>query len=428
MKTTNNKVYNQNLQAYIDSEYFKNLPQDVQKAFHVSIRGCSDLLIAQEWAQKLLHSHNTQKPLRIKLGLDPTAPDIHLGHTVVLNKMRQLQDLGHHVIFLIGDFTSLIGDPSGRNSTRPPLTTEQVQQNAQTYYKQALLILDKDKTEIAYNSTWCNVLGASGLIKLASHYTVARMLEREDFTKRYKNGVAIAMHEFLYPLIQGYDSVALHSDLEIGGTDQTFNLLMGRELQKEYGQNPQCILTMPLLEGTDGIEKMSKSKNNYIGIHENANDMFAKIMRIDDSLMWRYYTLLSFQPTEVILELQQNVMQGANPKDAKQALALEIVTRFHDEQAAHNALKNFSVRASGGIPDDIPEQNIQTQVPILLTHLLRLVNLVPSATEACRNIEQGGVRINGEVIVDKKYVVTASGTYVLQIGKRKFLKVHVQAI
>jgi tyrosyl-tRNA synthetase len=419
--------YNKNLQNYIDSTHFKSLPIDVQKAFHISAYGCSDLLIPQEWAQKLLHSYNTKIPLRIKLGLDPTAPDIHLGHTVVLNKMRQLQDLGHHVIFLIGDFTSLIGDPSGRNSTRPPLTPEQVQQNAQTYYKQALLILDKDKTEIAYNSTWCNDLGAVGLIGLSSRYTVARMLEREDFTKRYKNGVAIAIHEFLYPLIQGYDSVALKSDLEIGGTDQTFNLLMGRELQKEYGQAPQCILTMPLLEGTDGVEKMSKSKNNYIGISENANDMFAKIMRIDDHLMWRYYTLLSFESAEFISDLQQQVTQGANPKDIKQALALEIVTRFHDTEAAQNALKNFATRASGGIPDDIAEKTIKIPLPMSITHLLKLVELVPSASEASRNIEQGGVRINGEVITDKKLSIHEAGEYILQIGKRKFLKLFVHA-
>jgi len=415
-----NKI-NQTLKDFITSKDFLSLPSKVQNSFHITIRGCSELLVAQEWAAKLLHSYNTNTPLRIKLGLDPTAPDIHLGHTVVLNKMRQLQDLGHHVIFLIGDFTSLIGDPSGRNATRPPLTKEQIEQNAITYYKQALLILDKDKTEIAYNSTWCNELGSAGIIKLASHYTVARMLERDDFTKRYKNNIAIAIHEFLYPLMQGYDSVALKSDLELGGTDQKFNLLMGRELQKEYGQSQQCILTMPLLEGTDGVEKMSKSKNNYIGISENPNDMYAKIMRIDDILMWRYYTLLSFKSEQEIEDLKQKVENGENPRNAKQALAIEIVTRFHNEELALKALENFAARASGGIPDDIQELSLTFTQEISIAKALKETNLVSSTNEANRNIEQGGVRVNSKVIKDKNHKL-ASGSYILQVGKRKFIK------
>ncbi len=421
--TKHNADLNSNV-ASIDSEEFKSLPQEVQKAFQITVRGCSELLVASDWAKKLLNSYNTGKPLRIKLGLDPTAPDIHLGHTVVLNKMRQLQDLGHHVIFLIGDFTSLIGDPSGRNSTRPPLTKEQIEQNALTYYKQALLILDKNKTEIAYNSKWCNELGSAGLISLASRYTVARMLERDDFTKRYKSNTAIAIHEFLYPLIQGYDSVALKSDLELGGTDQKFNLLMGRELQKEYGQAPQCILTMPLLEGTDGVEKMSKSKNNYIGISENPNDMFAKIMRINDELMWKYYNLLSFKSEEYINSLKQETEEGRNPKLAKEELAIEIVSRFHNENLAQSAKNNFNTRAGGGIPDDIPFLDINTQLPIGIAQLLKLAGLVPSSSEAHRNIEQQGVRVNGEIVSDKGLKLI-QGKYTLQIGKRKFMKVNL---
>jgi tyrosyl-tRNA synthetase len=421
----------QELHEYIQSKHFLDMPLEVQHAFNVTIRGCSELLIAKEWADKLLHSHNNKIPLRIKLGLDPTAPDIHLGHTVVLNKLRQLQELGHHVIFLIGDFTSLIGDPSGRNITRPALTQDQVEYNAQTYYKQALLILDAQKTEIAYNSTWCNKLGATGVIKLASLYTVARMLERDDFTKRYKSGIPIAIHEFLYPLMQGYDSVALKSDLEIGGTDQKFNLLMGRELQKEYKQNSQCILTMPLLEGTDGIDKMSKSKNNYIGISENANDMFAKIMRIPDAILWKYYVLLSFISEHDIAELKHDVELGKNPRYAKELLALEITSRFHDRQSAINAKQNFDIRASGGIPDDIPECNLlrdhpDTTLPIGITALLKLVKLASSSSEANRNIEQHGVKVDGKTLtIDDKALKLNKGTYVLQIGKRKFMRVVI---
>ncbi len=423
---TTNTHKNSSLHTYINSEDFFQLPEKVQHSFLVSIRGCDELLIAQEWVKKLLISYNTNKPLRIKLGLDPTAPDIHLGHTVVLNKMRQLQDLGHHVIFLIGDFTALIGDPSGRNATRPPLTAEQIQQNAITYYNQALLILDKDKTEIAYNSTWCNKLGASGIIKLSSYYTVARMLERDDFTKRYKNNIPIAIHEFLYPLMQGYDSVALASDLELGGSDQKFNLLMGRELQKEHQQNPQCILTMPLLEGTDGVEKMSKSKNNYIGINEEPNQMFAKIMRISDELMWRYYELLSFKPQNYIQEIQQQVQAGANPKEFKQQLALEIVSRFHNQELADLALKDFATRASGGIPDNITEINLEIETDeINIIKLLKLSGLVESNSEGARMIEQGGVKINSQTILDKTLSLAVGHTYIVQIGKRKFLKINL---
>ncbi|WP_395010554.1 tyrosine--tRNA ligase, partial [Undibacterium sp.] len=317
------------------------LSDAVQHALAVTKRGVDELLIESEFAQKLARSEKTGKPLRIKLGLDPTAPDLHLGHTVVLNKMRQLQDLGHTVIFLIGDFTSMIGDPSGRNATRPPLTREQIEANAQTYFKQASLVLDASKTEIRYNSEWCDPLGSRGLIQLSSKYTVARMMERDDFTKRFKAGTPISVHEFLYPLMQGYDSVALHADLELGGTDQKFNLLVGRELQKDYGQEQQCILTMPLLEGLDGVEKMSKSKNNYIAITEPANTMFAKVMSISDEMMWRYYDLLSFCSLEQIAQYKKSVAEGQNPRDIKVAIAQEIVTRFHSKQAAEDALTDF---------------------------------------------------------------------------------------
>ena len=327
----------------------------VQEALRVSLRGCEELLPQADWVQKLARSEATGTPLRIKLGLDPTAPDIHIGHTVVLNKMRQLQDLGHQVIFLIGDFTSMIGDPSGRNSTRPPLTKEQIKANAETYYKQASLVLDPARTEIRYNSEWSEPLGASGMIQLAAKYTVARMMERDDFKKRFTTNQSISVHEFLYPLMQGYDSVALKSDLELGGTDQKFNLLMGRHLQQEYGQEPQCILTMPLLEGLDGVDKMSKSKNNYIGISEDANTMFAKVLSVSDELMWRWYTLLSFRSLDDIAALKREVEGGRNPKDAKVALAKEITARFHSAEAADRAEQDFINRSKGGVPDDLPE-------------------------------------------------------------------------
>jgi tyrosyl-tRNA synthetase len=393
----------------------------VLEAMEVTKRGCEELLVEADWLQKLARSEATQKPLRIKLGLDPTAPDIHLGHTVVLNKLRQLQDLGHTVIFLIGDFTSMIGDPSGRNSTRPPLTPEEIAVNAKTYYQQASIILDPSKTEVRYNSEWCDALGARGMITLAAKYTVARMLERDDFTKRYRGGVPISVHEFLYPLMQGYDSVALQSDLELGGTDQKFNLLVGRELQKEYGQEPQCILTMPLLVGLDGVEKMSKSKANYIGINEPANEMFGKVMSISDELMWSYFTLLSFRPMAEIDLMKQEVAAGRNPRDCKVLLGQEIVARFHSQAAAEKALEDFNHRAKGGIPDDIPELEL-TGAPLGIATLLKAANLVPSTSEANRNIEQHGVRIDGAVVSDKALKVEP-GTYVIQVGKRRFAKV-----
>jgi tyrosyl-tRNA synthetase len=373
--------------------------------------------------QKLSRSERTGTPLRIKLGLDPTAPDIHIGHTVVLNKMRQLQDLGHTVIFLIGDFTSLIGDPSGRNSTRPPLTPEQIKANAETYYKQASLVLDPAKTEIRYNSEWSLPLGSMGMIQLAAKYTVARMMERNDFHDRFKAGTPISVHEFLYPLMQGYDSVALKSDLELGGTDQKFNLLMGRHLQAEYGQEPQCILTMPLLEGLDGVEKMSKSKNNYIGITEDANTMFAKVLSISDTLMWRWYTLLSFQSLDAIEALKREVANGRNPKDAKVMLAKEITARFHSAAAADAAEQDFINRSKGGVPDEIPEVAL-TGAPLGIAALLKSAGLAPSSSEANRLIDGGGVRVDGSVVSDKGLKLNA-GTYVVQVGKRKFARVKL---
>lgn len=394
----------------------------VLEAMSVSKRGCNELLVEAEWLKKLAKSAATGKPLRIKLGLDPTAPDLHVGHTVVLNKMRQLQDLGHTVIFLIGDFTSMIGDPSGRNQTRPPLTREQIDENATTYFKQASLVLDAEKTEIRRNSEWSDPLGARGMIQLAARYTVARMMERDDFTKRYKAGTPISVHEFLYPLMQGYDSVALHADLELGGTDQKFNLLVGRELQKEWGQEQQCILTMPLLEGLDGVDKMSKSKGNYIGITEPPNDMFGKLMSISDTLMWRYYELLSFEPIASINRLKQECEEGRNPRDAKVALAQEIVTRFHSKADATQALNDFEARFKhGALPDDIPELQFGG-APIGIAKLLKDAQLCPSTSDAIRNIEQGGVRINGEKISDRAMTLSA-GEYVVQVGKRKFAKV-----
>ncbi|WP_426074650.1 tyrosine--tRNA ligase [Janthinobacterium sp. DSP2-3-3] len=401
------------------------LSDRVQEALAITKRGVDELLIESEFAQKLARSEKTGVPLRIKLGLDPTAPDLHLGHTVVLNKMRQLQNLSHQVIFLIGDFTSMIGDPSGRNVTRPPLTKEQIEINAMTYFAQASLVLDASKTEIRYNSEWCDPLGARGIIQLASHYTVARMIERDDFTKRFQGGIPISVHEFLYPLMQGYDSVALKSDLELGGTDQKFNLLVGRELQKQYGQEQQCILTMPLLEGLDGVEKMSKSKNNYIGITEPGNTMFAKLMSISDVMMWRYYELLSWRSIAELAQLKSEVEGGRNPRDAKVALAQEIVARFHSQQAAEDALADFVNRSKGGIPDDIPEVSL-AGAPLGIPQLLKQAGLCPSTSEAMRMIEQGGVRIDGTVISDKALQV-AAGEFVLQVGKRKFARVTLAA-
>ncbi len=399
------------------------LSDGVRQALEISLRGVEELLPQDEWTKKLVRSESTGQPLRIKLGLDPTAPDIHIGHTVVLNKMRQLQDLGHQVIFLIGDFTTLIGDPSGRNSTRPPLTPEQIKFNAETYYTQAAKVLDPARTEIRYNSEWCDALGARGMIQLSAKYTVARMMERNDFHQRFTDGSSISLHEFLYPLLQGYDSVALKSDLELGGTDQKFNLLMGRHLQQEYGQEPQCVLTMPLLVGLDGVDKMSKSKNNYIGITEEPNTMFAKVLSISDTLMWDWYTLLSFKSLADIAALKAEIAGGRNPKDAKVMLAKEITTRFHSAAAADAAEQDFTNRSKGGVPDDIPEVAL-TGAPLGIGALLKQANLAPSGSEANRLIDGGGVRVDGNVVSDKGLKLDA-GTYVVQVGKRKFARVQL---
>ena len=406
------------------SSVTKNPVSDgVGRALEISLRGVEELLPQDEWIKKLARSEATGQPLRIKLGLDPTAPDIHIGHTVVLNKMRQLQDLGHQVIFLIGDFTSLIGDPSGRNSTRPPLTPEQIKFNAETYYRQASMVLDPARTEIRYNSEWSEPLGATGMIQLAAKFTVARMMERNDFHDRFKAGNPIAVHEFLYPLMQGYDSVALKSDLELGGTDQKFNLLMGRHLQQEYGQEPQCVLTMPLLVGLDGVDKMSKSKNNYIGIAEEPNTMFAKVLSISDTLMWDWYTLLSFKSLAEIAALRAEIAGGRNPKDAKVALAKEITARFHSAAAAEAAEQDFINRSKGGVPDEIPEVAL-TGAPLGIGALLKQANLAPSTSEANRLIDGGGVRVDGGVVSDRGLKLDA-GTYVVQVGKRKFARVNL---
>jgi len=396
----------------------------VRAAFERSRRRSSELIPEHEWLGKLARSESTGVPLRIKLGLDPTAPDIHLGHTVVLNKLRELQDLGHTVIFLIGDFTSMIGDPSGRNTTRPPLTREQIADNASTYYAQASLVLDPARTEIRYNSEWSDPLGARGMIQLAARYTVARMMERDDFSKRFKAGTPISVHEFLYPLMQGYDSVALRSDLELGGTDQKFNLLVGRALQTEYGQEPQCIMTMPLLEGLDGVEKMSKSKGNYIAIADSANDMFAKLMSISDELMWKYFDLLSTRPQGEITGLRSETAAGRNPRDAKVELAKEITGRFHGSAGAEAGAADFALRARGGIPDQIPEVSFDG-APLGIGALLKQAGLAPSSSEAMRLLEGGGVRIDGAVVSDRALKVPA-GTFVLQVGKRKFARVTLR--
>ena len=393
----------------------------VLAALAITRRHCEELLPEADWLKKLARADATGQPLRIKLGLDPTAPDLHIGHTVVLNKMRQLQDLGHQVIFLIGDFTSMIGDPSGRNQTRPPLTREQIEANAQTYYQQASLVLDPARTEIRYNSEWSDPLGARGMIELAARYTVARMMERNDFHDRFKAGNPISVHEFLYPLMQGYDSVALKSDLELGGTDQKFNLLMGRHLQQEYGQEPQCILTMPLLEGLDGVEKMSKSKGNTIAITEPANSMFAKVLSISDTLMWRWFGLLSFKTEADLAALRAEVLAGRNPKDAKVQLARELVTRFHSAAAADLAEADFAQRARGGVPDQIDAVTL-SGAPLSIGALLKQAGLAPSTSEALRLIEQNGVRIDGVVVSDKALKVLA-GSVVVQVGKRKFARV-----
>lgn len=399
---------------------------EIKEAMATIARGTDTLLIESELEQKLAHAKATGTKLRCKLGLDPTAPDIHVGHTVVLNKLRQLQDLGHTVIFLIGDFTAAIGDPTGRNTTRPPLSPEQIKVNAETYLEQAAHVIDIEKAEVRWNSEWCNQLGATGLIQLASRYTVARLLERDDFAKRFSEQLPIAVHELIYPLMQGYDSVALHADLELGGSDQRFNLLVGRELQRQYGQEPQCILTMPLLVGLDGVNKMSKSKHNYIGITESADEMFGKVMSISDTLMWDWYNLLSLKSNAAIAELKSECENGRNPRDAKVLLAKEIVARFHDEKAADAAEAEFNNRfRAGAVPSDIPEVNVAApDGEIGIARLIKEAGLCPSTGEANRNIDQGGVRLEGERISDRGLKVKP-GTYTLQVGKRRWAKVTV---
>lgn len=399
---------------------------EIKEAMATIARGTDTLLIESELEQKLARAKATGTKLRCKLGLDPTAPDIHVGHTVVLNKLRQLQDLGHTVIFLIGDFTAAIGDPTGRNTTRPPLSPEQIKVNAETYLEQAAHVIDIEKAEVRWNSEWCNQLGATGLIQLASRYTVARLLERDDFAKRFSEQLPIAVHELIYPLMQGYDSVALHADLELGGSDQRFNLLVGRELQRQYGQEPQCILTMPLLVGLDGVNKMSKSKHNYIGITESADEMFGKVMSISDTLMWDWYNLLSLKSNAAIAELKSECENGRNPRDAKVLLAKEIVARFHDDKAADAAEAEFNNRfRAGAVPSDIPEVNVAApDGEIGIARLIKEAGLCPSTGEANRNIDQGGVRLEGERISDRGLKVKP-GAYTLQVGKRRWAKVTV---
>jgi tyrosyl-tRNA synthetase len=394
----------------------------INDALAIIKRGSDELLIEQELVEKL----KTGRPLRVKAGFDPTAPDLHLGHTVLLNKLRQFQNLGHQVLFLIGDFTGMIGDPTGKSATRPPLTAAQVQENAKSYAEQVFKILKPEQTEVVFNSKWLGELGAAGMLKLAASQTVARMLERDDFSKRYKSGQPIAIHEFLYPLLQGYDSVALKADVELGGTDQKFNLLMGRELQKQAGQSQQCVLTMPLLEGLDGVNKMSKSLGNYIGVAEPANTIFSKIMSISDDLMWRYIHLLSFESLETIAQWKRDVEAGANPRDTKVRFAQEIVARFHSAAAAEDALNDFNLRAKGGIPDEVPEITIQLDGDSLgVGQMLKQAGLVASTSEALRAIEQGGVRLDGEKVSDKGLKL-GEGVIVAQVGKRKFARVTLQ--
>ena len=396
---------------------------DVERSMQVIKRGCDELLVDGELIARL----ESGRPLRIKAGFDPTAPDLHLGHTVLINKLRHFQDLGHHIMFLIGDFTGLIGDPTGKNVTRPPLAREQILENAKTYKEQVFKILDPERTEIVFNSTWFDDLGAAGMIRLAAQHTVARMLERDDFAKRYAGGLPIAIHEFLYPLCQGYDSVAMRADVELGGTDQKFNLLVGRELQKHYGQAPQCVMTMPLLEGLDGVNKMSKSMGNYIGINEAPREIFGKVMSISDELMWRYFDLLSFRDSAEIERLEAEVVAGRNPRDVKVMLAQELVARFHTRQAAEDALSEFEARFRQGVlPDDMPELMLRGDGrPLALIRILKQAGLTGSTSEAMRMIEQGAVRANGERVSDKARAVAAGETIVLQVGKRRFAKVTV---
>lgn len=407
-------------QASVATEAFSPA---IANALAIIKRGADELLIEQELIEKL----KTGKPLRVKAGFDPTAPDLHLGHTVLINKLRQLQDLGHQVLFLIGDFTGMIGDPTGKSTTRPPLTVEQVKANADTYSAQVFKILDPAKTEIVFNSQWLSELGAAGMIKLAASHTVARMLERDDFSKRFKGNQPIAIHEFLYPLLQGYDSVALQADLELGGTDQKFNLLMGRELQKQAGQSPQCVLMMPLLEGLDGVNKMSKSLGNYIGINEAPEAIFAKIMSISDVLMWRYIDLLSFASLETIAAWKAQVAAGENPRNIKVGFAQEIVARFHGQAAAEKALQDFQTRAKGGIPEDVPEVTVTIEGETIgIAQLLKLANLVESTSEAMRAIQQGGVKLDSVKIDDKALQLAKGVTVIAQVGKRKFAKITIQ--
>jgi len=396
---------------------------DVERSMQVNKRGCDELLVDAELIARL----KSGRPLRIKAGFDPTAPDLHLGHTVLINKLRHFQDLGHHIMFLIGDFTGLIGDPTGKNVTRPPLAREQILENAMTYKEQVFKILDPERTEILFNSAWFDDLGAAGMIRLAAQHTVARMLERDDFAKRYAGGLPIAIHEFLYPLCQGYDSVAMRADVELGGTDQKFNLLVGRELQKHYGQAPQCVLTMPLLEGLDGVNKMSKSMGNYIGINEAPREIFGKVMSISDELMWRYFDLLSFRDSAEIDLLKAEVVAGRNPRDVKVMLAQELVARFHTRQAAEVALAEFEARFRQGVlPDDMPELMLRSDGgPLALFQALKQAGLTGSTSEALRMIEQGAVRANGDRVSDKAHAIAAGETVVLQVGKRKFAKVTV---
>jgi tyrosyl-tRNA synthetase len=395
---------------------------DINQQLAVIKRGAEELLIESELVEKLKKG----QPLRIKAGFDPTAPDLHLGHTVLINKLRQFQDLGHHILFLIGDFTGMIGDPTGKSATRPPLTAEQVQENAKSYTAQVFKILKPEQTEVVFNSKWLTELGAAGMLKLAASHTVARMLERDDFTKRYKANQPIAIHEFLYPLLQGYDSVALHADVELGGTDQKFNLLMGRELQKQAGQSQQCVLTMPLLEGLDGVNKMSKSLGNYIGIAEAPEIIFAKIMSISDELMWKYIELLSFETLDTIAKWKSDVVAGGNPRDIKVRFAQEIVARFHTHADAEKALADFQTRSKGGIPDDVPEVSVTIEGDTIgIAQLLKLAGLVASTSEAFRSIEQGGIKLDGEKISDKTLALSKGVSVVAQVGKRKFANVTI---
>jgi tyrosyl-tRNA synthetase len=400
---------------------------EIREAMATIRRGTDTLLIESELEQKLARSRATGEPLRCKLGLDPTAPDIHIGHTVVLNKLRQLQDLGHTVIFLIGDFTAAIGDPSGRNVTRPPLSAEQIKVNAETYLAQAGLVLDINKAEVRYNSEWNNKLGATGLIQLCSRYTLARLLERDDFAKRYAQQLPIAMHELIYPLMQGYDSVALRSDLELGGSDQRFNLIVGRELQRQYNQESQCILTMPLLVGLDGVNKMSKSKHNYIGITDAPDDMFGKVMSISDTLMWNWYDLLSLRSNSEIAALKHECDNGRNPREAKVMLAKEIIERFHDRASAEAAEAEFNKRfQQGAVPSDIQTVTVQAvDGKIGIAKMIKEAGLAPSNSEANRSIDQGGVRIEGERVTDRG-LTFAPGTYTVQVGKRKWARIVVK--